>query len=80
MQKEELLTGLTLSDFNWSTALKKCKVCNESITDSHKMVFISRHDSDSTWICIYCESIYDALDNIIEIGLVDGYSEIKGIT
>lgn len=79
MRKEELLTGLALSDFNWSTALKKCKVCNESITDNDKMVFVSRHDSSSTWICVYCESIYDTLDNIIEIGLVDDYSDIKGI-
>ena len=79
MQREELLTGLRLSDINNCTALNICEVCNETITDDDKILFITRNASQSTWICIFCESIYDSDDNIIEIGLVDGSSDIKGI-
>ena len=79
MQREELLTGLRLSDIDYSTAFNICEVCNETITNDDKVLFITRNTCESTWICIFCESVYDADDNIIEIGLVDGSSEIKGI-
>ena len=79
MRREELLTGLSLSDINNGTALKVCEVCNEAITDDDKILFVTRIACESTWICIFCESVYDSDDNVIEIGLVDGISEIKGI-
>ena len=78
MQREELLTGLTLSDIEVSTSLKICKVCNERITNDDKLVFVNRSYNDPTWICIFCESIYDCDDNIIEIGLIDVNNNIKG--
>ncbi len=79
MRREELLTGLRLSDIDYSTALNICEVCNETITNDDKVLFITRNTSQSTWICVFCESVYDSDDNVIEIGLVDGISDIKGI-
>jgi len=46
--------------------------------DYDKVVLMDIFNMIAGWICPHCTSLYDYNDNLIDVGDLDVYSEIKG--
>ncbi len=78
MLKKESMTNLTLSDIGIHSELSSCLVCDNHLIDSQKVVMMDMFESVSGWVCPECTSLYDYDDNLLDIGDLDIYSDIKG--
>jgi len=48
------------------------------LIDSQKVVLMDIFQVVAGWVCPKCTSLYDYDDNLLDIGDLDVYSEIKG--
>ena len=78
MRKKQSATSLTLSDVGIHSELNGCLVCDKPLIDNQKVVLMDLFNSVAGWICPRCTSLYDYDANLIDIGELDIYSEIKG--
>ena len=78
MPRRESTINLTLDDVGIHSDLRRCVVCDKSLMDYDKVVLMDVFNMIAGWICPHCASLYDYNDNLIDIGDLDVYSEIKG--
>jgi hypothetical protein len=78
MQKKQSTTSLTLRDVGIHSELAGCIVCDKALVDNQKVVLMDLFNLVAGWICPKCTSLYDYDDNLIDIGDLDVYSDIKG--
>ena len=78
MPRKESTINLTLDDVGIHSYLRRCVVCDKSLMDYDKVVLMDIFNMIAGWICPHCASLYDYNDNLIDIGDLDVYSEIKG--
>jgi len=78
MPRRESTISLTLDDVGIHSDLRRCVVCDKSLMDYDKVVLMDIFNMIAGWICPHCASLYDYNDNLIDIGDLDVYSEIKG--
>jgi|TARA_Y100000296_G_scaffold31644_1_gene36723 CRISPR/Cas system-associated protein Cas10 (large subunit of type III CRISPR-Cas system) len=78
MPRKESTINLTLDDVGIHSDLRRCVVCDKSLMDYDKVVLMDIFNMIAGWICPHCASLYDYNDNLIDIGDLDVYSEIKG--
>jgi len=78
MPRRESTINLTLDDVGIHSDLRRCVVCDKSLMDYDKVVLMDIFNMIAGWICPHCASLYDYNDNLIDIGDLDVYSEIKG--
>ena len=78
MPKRESMTNLTLCDLGIHSELRCCVVCDKPLIDSQKVVLMDIFQVVAGWVCPKCTSLYDYDDNLLDIGYLDVYSEIKG--
>jgi len=78
MPKRESMTNLTLCDLGIHSELRCCVVCDKPLIDSQKVVLMDIFQVVAGWVCPKCTSLYDYDDNLIDIGDLDVYSDIKG--
>ena len=72
------MTNLTLCDLGIHRNLSCCVVCDKPLIDSQKVVLMDIFQVVAGWVCPKCTSLYDYDDNLIDIGDLDVYSDIKG--
>ncbi len=78
MLKKESTTRLTLHDIGVCSALEICKVCDRPLLDTQKVVLMDVYNVVAGWLCPECTSLYDYEDNLLDIGELDIYSDIRG--
>ena len=78
MPRRESTINLTLDDVGIHSDLRRCVVCDKSLMDYDKVVLMDIFNMIAGWICPHCASLYDYNDNLIDVGDLDVYSEIKG--
>ena len=78
MPRRESTISLTLDDVGIHSDLRRCVVCDKSLMDYDKVVLMDIFNMIAGWICPHCASLYDYNDNLIDVGDLDVYSEIKG--
>jgi len=72
------MTRLTLHDVGIHSELTGCVVCDKPLVDNQKVVLMDLFNDVAGWICPKCTSLYDYDDNLIDIGDLDVYSNVKG--
>ena len=78
MPKRQSMTRLTLRDVGIHSELSCCVVCDKPLIDSQKVVLMDLFETVAGWLCPRCTSLYDYDDNLIDIGELDVYSDIRG--
>ena len=78
MLKKELTTQLTLHDIGLHSSLEICIVCDIPLLDTQKVVMLDVMNVVSGWLCPECTAWYDYDDNLLDIGEVDIYCDIRG--
>ena len=78
MPKRQSMPRLTLHDVGIHSDLSCCVVCDKPLLDNQKVVLMDLFETIGGWICPKCTSLYDYDDNLIDIGELDVYSDIKG--
>lgn len=78
MLKGKLKRNLTLEDVGLSSEMKKCIVCDRGVSNSTKLILIDTSDEITGWVCPHCTSLFDSEDNLLDLGDLGVYSEIRG--
>ena len=78
MPRRESTISLTLDDVGIHSDLRRCVVCDKPLMDYDKVVLMDILYMVAGWLCPHCSSLYDYNDNLIDVGDLDVYSEIKG--
>jgi|TARA_R100000742_G_C4238468_1_gene58625 hypothetical protein len=53
-------------------------VCDKPLLDTQKVVLMDVFNVVAGWLCPECTSLYDYDDNLLDIGELDIYSNIRG--